>query len=358
MHDCVQICDTSWRVSSIDYEALACEVMRALRGRRSQVAFSRRLGYRTNVAYPWESGRRFPTASEMLRAAARVRIDVRAAMTAFFHGRLPDALEGLQPTRPRFVAALLRELRGPGPMEALAQRTGLSRSSISRLLSGDTEPRLPAFFRLVDATSRRLLDLLAGLVDLASLPSARAEWERQEALRRLSHASWLTEAVPRFLELEQYAALPRHEPGWIAARLGIALDDEERTLADLAAAGVTRWDGRRWQLDRQRSIDTTRYGREAARALVVHWAEEGHARLRDDRGGRFAYLVFSTDEATLTAIDELRLRFFREVRALVAASPRNERVAVFNLQLYPIDGGPVPAAAAPNRPGSRVSSRP
>ena len=33
----------------MDHESLAKELVRALRGRRSQVAFSRRLGFRTNV---------------------------------------------------------------------------------------------------------------------------------------------------------------------------------------------------------------------------------------------------------------------------------------------------------------------
>src|SRR5687768_13571946 len=119
----------------MDYEALACGVMRGLRGRRSQTAFSRRLGYSTNVAYTWEAGRRFPTAAEMLRAAARTGIDVRAALTPFFQRQLPDAVRTIPPTSPAMVAALLRDMRGPGPMQRFADRTGLSRSAISRILA-------------------------------------------------------------------------------------------------------------------------------------------------------------------------------------------------------------------------------
>ncbi|HVK71676.1 MAG TPA: helix-turn-helix transcriptional regulator [Kofleriaceae bacterium] len=325
------------QICHMDHEALARGVMRALRGRRSQTAFSRRLGYATNVAYAWEAGRRFPTAAEMLRAAARAGVDVRRALTPFFYRHLPDDLAQLEPTSPTFVAALLRDLRGPAPMQGLAERTGLSRSAVSRILAGKTEPRLPAFFRLVDAVSRRLLDLLAGLVDVSAIPAARDEWRRLEAVRRLAAENPLSEAVPRFLELEQYARLPRHRPGWIAERLGIARADEERTLRDLETAGVICWDGARWQLDRERSVDTTRFDPGAATFLRAHWTDTAAARIRAGGDGTFSYLVFSTDDATLAAMRELHLRYFRELRALAASAPRNTRVGVAIVQLFALD---------------------
>ena len=46
----------------MDYETLAKELIRALRGKRSQVALSRRLRYGSNVVRTWEAGRRFPSA--------------------------------------------------------------------------------------------------------------------------------------------------------------------------------------------------------------------------------------------------------------------------------------------------------
>jgi transcriptional regulator with XRE-family HTH domain len=315
----------------MDSDALAAQVMRALRGRRSQTAFSRRLGYATNVAYAWEAGRRAPTAAEMLRAAARVGVDVRAAVTPFLYRDVPDGLGTLAPTSPAFVATLLRELRGPTPMRVLAARVGLSTSAVSRILAGTTEPRLPMFFRLVEAASRRLLDLLARLVDVGALPAAHAEWQRVEAMRRLAVDNPLAEAVPRFLELDAYARRGRHRPGWIAERLGISRADEDRTLADLAAAGVIRWDGARWQIDRERSVDTTRFDQRAASNLRAHWTDAAAAQIRAGAEGQFSYLVFTTDDATLAAIRELHLRYFREMRALVAASPHSTRVAVANV---------------------------
>ena len=325
------------QIRDMDYEALAAQVMRALRGRRSQVAFSRRLGYATNVAYAWESRRRSPTAAEMLRAASRVGVDVREAVGPFIYRHLADD-PTLEPTSPAFVAALLREIRGAAPIRALAERVGLSTSAISRFLSGATEPRLPMFLQLVEVSSRRLVDLLARLVDVTKLAAARDEWQRLEAMRRLAYENPLAEAVPRCLELEQYAALAAHEPGWIAERLGISREDEERTLADLARADAIRWDGARWILERSRSVDTTRFDPRAAQELRAHWTDLAGKRIRAGEDGQFSYLVFTTDDATLAAIRKLHLEYYRALRALVARSPTNRRVAIANVQLFSLDG--------------------
>lgn len=326
----------------MDYELLARQLVRELRGARSQTAFSRRLGYSSNVAYAWESGRRSPTAAELLGAAVKLGVDVRGAVQPFLQRHLSDALRTLDPGSSEFCAELLRELRGSSSIQGLAERAGISRSSLSRILAGLVEPRLPLFLRLIDAASRRVLDLLSGIVDVEHLPAAGTEWQRVQALRRLAHENPLSEAVPRFLELDAYQALPRHEPGWIAGKLGVTLEQEQRTLADLTAVGVVTWDGARYQLDRARSVDTSRSQPPAQRAVRAYWTDQARRRIADGGEGNFAYLVFSTDDATLGAIEELRLRFFRELRALVANSARADRVAVTNVQLFAIDVGQAP----------------
>lgn len=322
----------------MDYQQLSREFLRALRGSRSQTAFSRRLGYSTNVAYGWESGRRAPNTSEVLRAAARIRVDVGGAFERFFHPRPPPELHEHEPTSPEYVAAVLRAMRGTSSMQSIASRVGLSRPAVSRILAAKTEVRLPLFFQLVDSMTRRLLDLISDFVDVSLLPAAGEEWQRIEALRRLAFQNPLSEAVPRFLELDEYAAHAQHIPGWIAERMGICLEDEERTLADLELAGIIRWDGSHWRLEKQRSIDTTR-NPELGRRMLEYWTERSRARIADAGDGRFSYLVFGCDEATLTAINDLRLRYYREMRALVASAPAATRVMVATVHLFPLDVG-------------------
>src|SRR5688572_30799791 len=225
------MCETA----CMNYDQLAAELIRALRGRRSQLAFSRRLGFRTNVVHTWEAQRRWPTASRALLAAERAGADPRAALTRFY--RIPPAW--LTPTAaltPELVARLLADLRGRATIGDVAQRAGRSRFAVGRWLKGEAEPRLPDFLRMIEATSLRVLDFVAAFVDPRSLPSVTPRWEKLEAGRRAAFELPWSHAVLRVLELESYRRHP-HREGFIADQLGIGLDEEQRCLEALIGSG-------------------------------------------------------------------------------------------------------------------------
>ena len=319
----------------MDLDLLASELIRALRGRRSQTALSRRLGYRSNVVYTWEAGIRAPTASEALRVAARVGVDLPAAVRRFYRAA-PAWLASHEIASPEGVAAWLSDLRGDTPITRLAEHSGLSRWAVARALSGQSEPRLPDFLRLVEAASLRVLDLVAALVDPTKLPSARARWRRLEAQRRLAAEQPYTQAVLRAVELADYAALPAHEEGWITARLALPEGVEAACLERLAEAGEIRWERGRWRPAGALSVDT-RSDPEASRRLKAWWARVGLERLGQDPEGLWSYNVVSVSEADLRRIHELHLAYFRAVRAIVAESEPSERVALINVQCFALD---------------------
>jgi transcriptional regulator with XRE-family HTH domain len=321
-------------VAGMDFEVVARELLVALRGHRSQVAWSRRLGYRSNVAYAWESGSRSPTAAETLRAARRAGVDLAAALERFY-GRAPPWLGELDPASPEAVARLLEDLRGSTSIADLARRSGLSRYSLSRWLGGQTQPRLADFLCVVEAASVRLVDLVAVLVDPAQLPSLAGLWARVEARRRGAAEHPWTQAALRALELEDYRRLPSHVPGWIAARLGLGPDEEERCLRFLADTGQIVAVGGKWQVEAL-AVDTRRHP-DLGRRLKAHWTRVAADRIEAGAPGQFSYNVFSVSEADFERIRELHLAYFHALRAIVAASQPGERVAVANVQLFALD---------------------
>ena len=328
----------------VSYERLSSELLRRLRGRRSQVGFSRRLRYRSNVAYLWESGRSWPTAARFAAAAERIGVDVRAAVGRFYRSE-PAWLAGADLTTAGGIARLLEDLRGDTSIIEIAQRVGKNRFAVSRWLKGETEPRLPDFLRLVEATSGRLLDFVALFADPAALPSVRGAWAQLLAARRMiSDLPW-SPAVLLVLQTEDYRALRRHEPGWIARRLGLPVEIEEECLEVLATTGQIRQVRRRWEVAQVQTIDT-RSDPSIGRRLKTWWAEVGVAHLRADRPGLFSYNVFSIAERDLARLEEMHRAYYRALRAVVAASEPPERVVVANLQLFPIDVGIAAAAGS------------
>jgi transcriptional regulator with XRE-family HTH domain len=325
------------RPPRLDTALLSRELIRALRGRRSQLQLSRRLGYSTNVAYMWEAGRGAPTASAALHAAARVGIDVRAALTRFYRVAPAWLSEANDVCSPESVSALLDDLRAGRNITALARSIGRSRFAVSRFVRGQTEPRLPDFFALIESFTRRLLDFIAAFVDPERLPSVREAWRRLDAARRAAYDVPWTQAVLRALELAEYRALPRHEPGFIAKRLGIPLDEERSILQLLRDSGQIALHDQRWIAAETMTLDT-RQDPAAARRLRQHWSDVGLERARRDPDAVLSFNLATLAKADLPRVHELHRRYFAELRELASQSEPAEIILLANVQLVILEG--------------------
>jgi hypothetical protein len=171
----------------------------------------------------------------------------------------------------------------------------------------------------VDALTGRVSDLLAELVPIEAIPALAAEHAAREASRRLAFEEPWTEAVLRVIETGT------GEPAETARRLGIPLGDAQRCVEKLVAAGIVR-EGR---VAGTLTVDTR-----AGPVLRRHWARVALERLDSaPESVLFSYNVVSVSEADLARIEELHRAYFREVRAIVAASEPAEAVALVNVQL-------------------------
>jgi transcriptional regulator with XRE-family HTH domain len=318
------------RGGSRDYEQLAAELVRAWRGNRTLAAFSRRLGSSGGMVHNWEAQRRWPTAARALWCAERVGVDLAGALCAFY-GRQPEWLERVAPATPEGVVELLRDWAANTPVTEIAARAGRSRFAVARWLNAKAEPRLPDFLRLMDALSLRLVDFVATLADPMQLPSLSSEWERLRTARSLAYEMPWSHAVLRGLELESYRSAPAHDEQILASALGTTPAQVRLCLQLLVSAGQIEWHqglyrGTSFALD-------TRADPIANRRLKQWWGELALGRLQQGVDGQFSFNLFSVSSADLERIRDLQLRYFRELRQIVAQSAPSERVAVVNLQL-------------------------
>ena len=319
----------------MDYPRIAAELLRALRGKRSQEAIARRLGVRSHAIYTWESARNFPTAARALWAAERSGIDVGAAL-ARFYTRAPAWLAEIDPSSPAAVARLLDDLRGGSSIVALSRATGFSRFAVARWLKGEAQPRLPEFLALIEGASLRLLDFLACLVDPQALPSVATAYRDLEATRRAAYDAPWSHAVLRALELVDYQKLRKHRPGWLAERLGIPKEEEEKCLAALATARQIKLDNGLWTVDQTQTIDT-RAEPARGRRLKAEWSKVALSRLEAGVKGVFSFNLMSISRADLARLREMHVAYFREMQALVADSTPSEHVVLFNTELFALD---------------------
>ena len=183
-------------------------------------------------------------------------------------------------------------------------------------------------------------DFLATLMDPGSLPSVADAWRALEEHRRVAAETPWTQAVLRAMELESYQALPSHREGWVARRIGISRRLEERAIEALAGSGQIEEDEGRYRLATEATLDTSRSPDAGAR--IRAWsAAVGLERMQEKVPGVFSYNVFTVSREDLVRLRDLHLAYFRRLWAIVGDSHPADRVAVANVQLFALDGGPL-----------------
>ena len=284
-------------------EQIARQLLRALRGDRSQLAFSRRVGFRTSVAASWEAGRRMPDAATFFHAVERVGVALPEAM-ARFHPRAAELWDAAAP------AAWLSALVGATTQRALAERAGLSRQQVGRFLRGDALPRLPGLIALVEAATGRVEDWVACLVDPDQVPAIA------DLMARKARAEALLVERPEaagVLVLRSVLPSGSDRATFIGARLGLSIEDAGRLLAELDA------------LDAQGlSLRWPDAPEPRARARR-HWSSFADRRL-DTPGpeDRFSFNLAAVSREDAARVLDLQTDYFRALRSLVAASQSSE----------------------------------
>lgn len=279
--------------------------MRAVRGSRSQVAWSRRLGYRSNVAAEWEGGRRSPSAVELVRACHRAGIGLTAAV------------EGFHPSAARewsddAIYRWLDTLRGSTSQSELARRSGFSRHQVRRWLSGEAVPRVPDFLHLLDVISARAADWVGGLVDISSVPTLVPRHARARAAKRLAYERPWTAAVLMAIECDTL-------DDTTAARWAIPQEELDAAVRDLATAGLIAKRKGRWRVVASLTADV-RATDEDSRRLKAHWASVAADRVARGGDDLFSFNLMAVSREDLAKIRVLQRSMYREIRSIVAAS--------------------------------------
>lgn len=331
------------------YRTAARELLRAIRGQRSQIAFARRLGYRANPLTDWENGRRTPTLREALRAAVVAGLPVPLAFQRLAPIEPPSEEDGYR------VHRWLDSLRGSLSVADLARRSGHSRYAVRRWLAGETEPKVHDFLSLVAALTGRVHEWVGALVPIEEVPSLEGSHRQLVRAKRLALDSPWSEAVLRVLETKGYAERSGSTVTHVSTVLGL---DEERVsdvLGALRGVGVLRQQGEGYSLAEPLSVDTSGAEPAELQRLRAHWANVAQARVCEGHPSDwFAYNVISVSRADSKRIEERLRAAYREVRSIVAQSTPCEVASLLTLHMvrWGEEHGRAALDGALNEPGA------
>ncbi|MFK7927444.1 MAG: hypothetical protein AB8H79_04610, partial [Myxococcota bacterium] len=270
-------------------DARARVLLRDLRSDMPTHQLSERLGYANDIVAEWESGRKWPTASELFRVCSVRGINIYQAARTFDKPTAPL----LGPANDKAVAEWLTGVCGGVDPSVLSEKTGRSKTVVRRWMRGQVRPQLPEFLRLIDAATGRGEAFIAALtppkrapaspaVTASASAAARSRAHRQAAHEALGEA-WAarnaaragpmdelpadeetvevfvassarasvspddpSDEVWRAVASQDYAALEVHRAAWLEARTGHSRDVVLDTLHALEAAGLVRRGQDRW----------------------------------------------------------------------------------------------------------------
>lgn len=315
----------------LDFQQVVAELVRALRGRRSQLALSRRLRFQTNVVYSWERKRRQPSTSQVLMLAQRVGADLPRAFGCLYPVKTPGWMGGdVDFTARDVIAAFLTDARGATPLVHLSELTGFSRFALARWISGSAEPRASEFLALVHHCTHRLVDFLEPLIAGKTLPSLQREYDRVHAARRVAETFPLSQVLLRCLELQSNTR--RNEESSFAERIGISREEEREMLTLLEATGQIRKVGSRYELQGASPLNM-RLHREAAPLHRAFWANLAKERAPGSPDGLCAYNVCGVSREGYDKLRKLQREYLQKARALIEKSEPVERVALLQVNL-------------------------
>lgn len=227
-------------VSTYDWAELSQQLVRWWRGEKTQLEASVELGLRSNVFSGWERGAAQPRGSLALRCAryaGRPVDDLIRLLGGRWSEDIPlDSREG--------VALLTGAIVGKRTVREVAEQAGLSRHALARYANAQAEAPLSALLAVI-ATTGKLRPVLEILCEPAELPLLASTWAEHALADPVFENAPQDSDVYLLLYLDAYAALPAHQPGWIASRLGLSLEEEQASLQALLARGLVELvDGR------------------------------------------------------------------------------------------------------------------
>ena len=299
------------------------EIVRAVRGKRSQVAFSRRIGYRSNVSADWEGGHRFPTAAKVLYAMERVGIDLSASFEAFHAGSSIVWKQGL--------SNWLQTLRGHSSQGEIAASGGFSRHQVRRWLSGEAEPRLPQFLALINALTGRTPDWVACFVDINEIPTLSRQYYAARTAARLAYDHPWSAAIRMLIDSEGYKQNPSDE--YLSKSLGVSPLELKASIEALIQSDLAERSGNVLQSLSTFTSDIKGTA-EDRRRLKAHWAQVATDRLDTPHSGDLVSLNLAILSKTdLERVRQLQRSYFRELRSIIASSTPEEEAVLILMQV-------------------------
>jgi len=314
----------------ICFPDLSRELLVGIRGKLSQEQLNRKLKFRSNQLYRWESGHTAISWKEFVRLCEAQKIPLREACASTLGFKA-----SLEPS-----SLFCKHLTGEESQDLVARRLGVSRSMVSRWRSGKAEPSLVQVLQMVHSNIYSFTEFLAQILAPEKLPSIQERLRKEREERELHYEKPWISALLLWLRTKEYNSFPEHKVGFLAKKLGISVEEEKSVMKKLLELGVVEPEGKIYA-PRLRSIDTSG-SVEGYRRVRSYWTERCLKYIETlpakDPQNSWGYMVLNTSPKTMERIRQKYMAFFQDINSIVQESSEpSEGAYLLNVQFLNLE---------------------
>lgn len=299
-----------------------------MRGGRSQNYVNRKLGYKFNQVYRWESGYTSIAWSDFLKFASVCRVDTKSALseTLLFKGSQQKSED------------LITHLIGDAKVSSVSTLLSKSRFTVGRWLRAESEPMLEDILALIHFQGLALAEFIEKLVPLDSITEIEPQLLSRKRQKQLFCEEPRVAAVLVCFTLSSYLQLPRHEVGFVANKLNLDLDTEKILIQKLVEVGlIHNVDGKFKVADARIN---TRSNFEDWLGLRKFWTKQALEYLENLKAQpndvtTFGYHVFAISPKATKELQKALVDFYSNAKAIIGNDKDTaEEIFLLNLQLF------------------------
>lgn len=218
----------------LDYDILAAEIVRALRGALSQREFSKKLKFSFNQVGKWESQATAVRWSDFIFICKQTGIDIEKHLRNSFFWNLEDDFSA-----PQFLRTLLSFF---GTIQRVDDVPVLKKNAanIKKWLRGETEPRFSEVLQFIDQTPLVLSSWLGEFLDLTKIDALKNRRKADHQATELLNLDPTCPLVLAALGTNDYVKSLSHSSKIISQMVGLPLRQIDDAILELLGRRLIR----------------------------------------------------------------------------------------------------------------------
>ncbi len=223
-------------VSNVNYQLIACEILRVIRGKTSQRTFSNKLGYSFNQVGKWESGVTQIKWDDFLKIANFKNLAIEDAFSKLFFLSLNEQKFSARSS----ILVLEKSI-------VLSKNKDFSEARlVKKWIRGDSIPHFSSVLNALDLMPSMLMGFLSFFIDCSKIPSLQKHY--QEFMLRLDFV--LNDPVCVYvnaaLQLRSYQNLKIHSDQFIAEHAACSIKHAKKLVLQMNKHEIIKWDGTKY----------------------------------------------------------------------------------------------------------------